>query len=130
MATPTLQTKWSRNTILAVSVVAALHFGFSLLVWGQFIHGLAPQTRDVGYFVRYALVHCGPVLLLFGLFLVAGVLALQRKRFASRWLGIAVLATIALGWYDFTYHGPQIIYNNMDGKGCHHMYWTWWWYHD
>ena len=109
-------------------MVAALHFVFSLVLWGLFIRATAPQAGDVGYYVRYTILHCGSAVLLFALFVTAAILAARRKRIAGALLGLGVLAAAAACWHDLTYSGPQMRYNNLDAQGCHYIYWTWWWY--
>jgi hypothetical protein len=72
----------------------------------------------------------GPAVLLFALFVTAAILAANRRRVAVTLFGAGLMAVAVACWYDFTYGGPQITFNALDGKGCHHAYWTWWWYED
>jgi hypothetical protein len=111
--------KWATIGLLA-------HFGLSLIIWmGWFVFSVWDSFRgDAVYWSCY--LHGLPPTGIFAGSAIALVYVRRQKPAGLFLCAFLWVAAVLLFLYDV--HGEHYQIQWMNDTGCHHQYFTWWWY--
>ena len=118
--------KTERGFPLVVSGLGMAHFAISSIVW---LWGISVSLKIGGSDWNYILHRAPPAFLLLAAFITTFIFTWKSRKLAVRMTLLSLAASILCFGYDTRHNFYQIQANEL-GKGCSHLYFTWWWYDD